>query len=428
MDDASAFADDRNVEFAETSEVPDRLARGYASTAPAVDRAPQPKGPGPGRQILEAVRQADEPAPKRRSCKRLLLVPILLGLLGAAGWYGHYWYETGRYLEETDDAYLRADNVTVSPKVGGYVAEVHVTDNQRVRAGDVLARIDDRDFKAAVNQAKADVAQARAAIDSLDAQIALQQSSIDQARADVATAEAALNFAQQQYDRAEALAQRGVGTVQQAQQTGSDLLQKRSALIRARAAQEAATRQIAVLRAQRESAVATLAGKQAALEQAELNLGYTAITAPIDGVVGDRSLRLGLYLQPGTQILTLVPMDKGLYVVANFKETQVGHMVQGEPVEISVDALPGHVFKGRLDSIAPGTGAQFALLPTDNATGNFTKIVQRVPVKILLDGRDAALARLRPGLSVQATVDTRDEEHIAARNGLELAAREGAGR
>jgi len=340
--------------------------------------------------------------------RHVLLLVTLLVVIGVAASYGYHWWMTGRFLEATDDAYTQADAVTVAPRVVGTVSEVLVTDNQRVRAGQVLARIDPRDFRAALDQARADADSAQAEIGSLDAQIKLQSATIEQAQSDVASAQAALDFARSDYARYTELMRNGNGTVQRAQQAEADIRSRTAALARSRAGYEAAGQQVQVLRAQRAKAVAALARARAAVEQATLNLSYTTITTPIDGAVGDRGVRLGHYVQPGTRMMDIVPIGRDIYVVANFKETQLARMWRGERVAIAVDMLPDISLSGHVDSLAPGSGAQFALLPPENATGNFTKIVQRVPVKILLDPTDAAtLAKLRPGLSVYATVDTR---------------------
>jgi membrane fusion protein (multidrug efflux system) len=346
--------------------------------------------------------------PRRRGVRRVLLVVVLLVVVAVAAGYGYQWWTTGRFLQATDDAYTHADAASIAPRVAGTVSEVLVTDNQRVRAGQVLARIDPRDFRAALDQAKADAGSAQAEIGSLDAQITLQSATIEQAQADIVAAQAALDFARSDYTRYTDLMRSGNGTVQRAQQADTDIRSRTAALARSRAGYAAAEQQVQVLRAQRAKAVAALARARAAVEQATLNLSYTTITAPIDGAVGDRSLRLGQYVQPGTRVMDIVPTGRDIYVVANFKETQLARMWRGERVAIAVDMLPDVSLNGHVDSLAPGSGAQFALLPPENATGNFTKIVQRVPVKILLDAADAAtLAKLRPGLSVYATVDTR---------------------
>jgi membrane fusion protein (multidrug efflux system) len=332
-----------------------------------------------------------------------------------------YWYTTWRWLEWTDDAYTQADNTAIVPRVSGYISELLVTDNQRVKAGEVLVRIDPCDYQAAVDQAQADVAAAEANVRGLDAQIAEQQAAIEQAHADVASAESDLAFAQQEYARYSTLAKTGAGTVQRAQQAATDLRGKVAALKHNQAALAAAEKQIDVLRTQRAQAQATLKHNRAILDQARLNLGYTVIKAPVDGAVGDRAARVGLYVQPGTQLMTIVPIGTGVYVVANFKETQIGRMFHGEAADFTVDAFPGAHLHGTLDSIAPGSGQVFALLPPENATGNFTKIVQWVPVKILPDPTtDPVLDRIRAGLSVEATVDTRTDHRNAARRWFRL--------
>jgi membrane fusion protein (multidrug efflux system) len=320
-----------------------------------------------------------------------------------------YW-KTGRFMVSTDDAYVQADNTLIAPRVSGYISQVLVTDNQQVKAGQVLARIDDQDFQTALHQTTADRLMAEAEIRSIEAQLALQASVIEEANQQVASADAALRFAQQDHARYDALSRTGAGTIQSAQQTESALVQRTAALLQARAAYAAAKQQVDVLEAARVKAAAQLEHYRAAEHQADLNLGYTTITAPIDGTVGARSLRVGQYVQAGTQLMAVVPLD-AVYVVANFKETQLTSVRPGQPVEISVDTFPDATIRGHVDSVAPATGLQFALLPPDNATGNFTKIVQRLPVKIVLDkdfgdhGPGAGL--LRPGMSVEPVIDTK---------------------
>lgn len=351
---------------------------------------------------------AGNEGPRRFPIRRAILGLVVLLAISGAAWYGRYWWTTGRFIEGTDDAYTHADAVTIAPRVAGYVSEVLVTDNQRVRAGQIVARIDKRDFQAALDQARADADSAQADIGALDAQIAWQHANVEQAQSDIAAAQAALDFAKADYGRYMDLMRSGNGTVQRAQQAESDIRSRTAQLARARAAFEAAQQQVQVLQAQRAKAIAAHARALAAMEQAALNLSYTDIAAPVDGAVGDRSLRLGQFVQPGTRIMDIVPVARDIYVVANFKETQLADMWRGERASISIDMLPDVRLTGRVDSLAPGSGAQFALLPPENATGNFTKIVQRVPVKIVLDpADDATLAKLRPGLSVYASVDTR---------------------
>jgi membrane fusion protein, multidrug efflux system len=361
------------------------------------EKRERPSRPGAGSKPIRGLRQ------RLRSA---LVAAGAVGLLVAAGLYGQYWWTTGRFLVSTDDAYLQADNVIISPKVSGYVAQVLVADNQPVRAGQVLARIDDRDYRAALEAAQADLAAQRASIDNLTEQVAEQGLLITEARATVAADRAALVFARQDYERYATLSKNGAGTVQAAQQSTSNVQQKQAALDHDTAAVAAAAKQVDVLTTQLAQARATLAQKQAALRQAELNVGYTTITSPIDGTVAARTLRVGQYVQAGTQLMTEVPLQ-AVYVTANYKETQLTDVRAGQPVTLDVDTFPGATVHGVVDSIAPASGQEFALLPPDNATGNFTKIVQRVPVKITIDPRDKLIGRLRPGMSVEPTIDTK---------------------
>ncbi len=339
--------------------------------------------------------------------KQVLIGGAATLLLAAAGGWGYQWWSEGRFLEATDDAYVRADYTTIAPKVSGYIAEVDVEDNQAVATGQVLARIDDRDFRNALAQARADLGVAEANVANILAQTDQQQQTILQARAAIEVDEAARVFAQQDFDRYRDLQKTGFGTVQRAQQAASDILQKNAALTRDRAALAAAEKEISVLNTSLAKAQASLQHDGALVQQAELNLSYAKLTAPIDGMVGNRTLRVGQYVQAGTQLMAVVPLQS-VYVVGNFKETQLTHVRKGQPVEISVDSFPDVRFKGHVDSVAPAAGQEFALLPPDNATGNFTKVVQRIPVKITLDDF-SELDRLRPGMSVQPIIDTKVE-------------------
>lgn len=343
--------------------------------------------------------------PSRRAIRRAALaLAVALGTAGAAD-LGYDYLTTGRYLESTDDAYVKADSTIVSPKVSGYIAQVLVGDNQPVRAGQLLAEIDDRDFRAALAQAHADVGASEAAVRNLDAQLALQQPIIEQGTADVAAAEANLKFAQEEHARYDGLMKTGSGTVQRAQQTDAALRSSNAQWQHSRSGLLAAQRKVDVLSTDRAKAVAQLDRARAVEQQAALNLSYTRITAPVDGTVGARSLRVGQYVQAGTQLMAVVPLD-AVYVVANFKETQLTNVRNGQPVEVEIDSFRGAKLRGHVDSLSPASALEFALLPPDNATGNFTKIVQRVPVKIVLD--DITLkGLLRPGMSAVPTVDTK---------------------
>jgi len=337
--------------------------------------------------------------------KRALLGAGAAAVIGLAATYGVQYWQVGRFQVSTDDAYVQADNTTIAPKVSGYLHEVLVGDNERVKAGQTVARIDDRDFKVALDQAKADVAAARAAITSKQAQLEVQHAVINAARATVEVAEATATFAAQENKRYTDLASTGYGSVQNAQQAQSRIAGAQAAIQRDNANLVSAVKQVDLLNAEIVQAEATLARAQALQNQAELNLSYTTITAPIDAVVGNRTLRTGQYVQAGTQLMSLVPAS-GAYVVANFKETQLTDVHQGQAVEIAVDMFPGRRVHGHVDSLAPASGQEFALLPPDNATGNFTKIVQRVPVKIVLDDHNLT-GLLRPGMSAEPTVDTK---------------------
>nr|WP_249156781.1 HlyD family secretion protein [Bradyrhizobium diazoefficiens] len=350
--------------------------------------------------------------PSRQAIKRAALVLAAALGVAAAATFGHYYFTTGRYLETTDDAYVKADSTIVAPKVSGYIGEVLVADNEPVKAGQLLARIDDRDFRAALDQARADVAAASAAVRNLNAQIELQEPVIQQQAALVEASEAALKFAREEQARYDGLMKSGSGTIQRAQQTDAALREKSAQLAGERSALIAANKRIEVLATERAKAAAQLDRARAVEQQAALNLSYTQITAPVEGTVGARSLRVGQFVQAGTQLMAVVPLD-AVYVIANFKETQLTHVRNGQPVELTIDGFHDIRLRGRVDSLSPASGLEFALLPPDNATGNFTKIVQRVPVKIVLDDHDLK-GLLRPGMSAEPTINTKSAA-VAAR-------------
>jgi membrane fusion protein, multidrug efflux system len=343
--------------------------------------------------------------PSRQAMRRVgLALALSLGVAGAAD-FGYGYLTIGRYLETTDDAYVKADSTIIAPKVSGYVAQVLVGDNEKVEAGQLLAQIDDRDFRTALNQARADVAASEATVRNLDSQIELQQPLIAQQTADVDAAEANLKFAREEQARYDDLMKSGSGTVQRAQQTDAALRERSAQLQHGKSGLIAANKKVEVLSTERAKAVAQLDHARAVEAQAALNLSYTQITAPVEGTVGARSLRVGQFVQAGTQLMAVVPLD-AVYVVANFKETQLTHVRNGQPVEIQIDSFHDTRLKGHVDSLSPASGLEFALLPPDNATGNFTKIVQRVPVKIVLDDQRLK-GLLRPGMSAEPTVNTK---------------------
>jgi len=352
----------------------------------------------------EAVTEV--PAPRKPKLKKLLFVGVGLAALIGAGYLGWDYWTVGRYLVSTDDAYVQADNTIVAPKVSGYLDNVLVNDNQTVKAGQILAHIDDRDFRTALDQAKADVTAAEATVAGKQAALATQQSVIDAARATIQVDNANLTFAQQDDDRYKSLATSGYGSTQNSQRAGSRNAETRAVLARDTAALATALSQVDILKAQLAEAQGSLAHDRAAAHQAELNLSYTDIVAAVDGVVGNRTLRIGQYVQAGTQLMAVVP-TQAAYIVANFKETQLTDVQPGQAVEVEVDMFPGKIAHGHVDSMAPASGQEFALLPPDNATGNFTKIVQRIPVKIVLDPGSPLAGDLRPGMSVNPTIDTK---------------------
>ena len=371
--------------------------------------------------MVDATSGASQSAgyqPRRQTVKQILKRGVtsllLIGALAAAGYYGQQYWTIGRFLESTDDAYVKADFTVISPKIAGYITDVLVEDNQAVKAGQVLARIDDRDFRTALDQAQATVTASQAAIRNLDAQIDLQQSVIDQEKSNITAAEAASKFAEADQARYRNLMQSGFGSVQRAQQTEAASSEKQAAVQGSRAGLVAAQKKIDVLTTERAQLVAQVGRDQAIAHQAELNLSYTTITAPVDGTVGARSLRVGQYVQAGSQLMAVVPLH-AVYVVANFKETQLTYVRQGQPVDVEVDTFPGVKLHGHVDSLSPASGLEFALLPPDNATGNFTKIVQRIPVKIVFDNTDL-VGLLRSGMSVTPTIDTKQATQEAKRN------------
>ena len=349
---------------------------------------------------------------RKTGLRRLLLVGASAAVVAGAGYFGWQYWTVGRFQVSTDDAYVQADNTTIAPNVSGYIAAVLVGDNEPVKAGQTLARIDDRDFRVAVEQAKADVAAADAATAAKQASLDAQASIIDAARAAITVDQANLTFADQEDRRYSALAATGYGSQQNAQQAASRIAASRAALARDTASLETATRQVDVIKAELDQARAARARSQAVQDQAELNFSYTTIVSPIDGVVGARTLRVGQYVQAGTQLMAVVPLSSA-YIVANYKETQLPDVRSGQPVEIEVDTFPGRPLRGHVDSIAPASGQEFALLPPDNATGNFTKVVQRIPVKIVLDASADIAEALRPGMSVYPTINTKTATNVS---------------
>jgi membrane fusion protein, multidrug efflux system len=366
------------------------------------DRHPAPPGEDP---------------PRKGGLRRLLALSLGTALLASVSGGGYLYWNYASHFETTDDAFIAARQFAVESKVSGYITAVPVTDNQHVKTGQVIARIDPRDYRTALAKAEAQVEAAQASIANTTAQITVQQAEVAQNESRVQQQRANLTFAQQQESRYTKLAKDGWGTVQDAQQYSSQQSQAAAALKSAQDALVAAARQLTVLKAQLGGAEANLAQAIAQREQAQLNLSYTIITAAQPGRVVQLSGAIGQYAQPGTAIAMFVPDD--IWVTANFKETQLDQMRPGDKVTLHIDAYPDHAVNGHVASVQPGSGTAFSVLPAENATGNYVKIVQRVPVKIVLDNPPADVA-LGPGMSVDPTVRVDPRASVAERLGRML--------
>jgi membrane fusion protein, multidrug efflux system len=337
---------------------------------------------------------------------RVLVFIVALGILIIVTTRWNRW-QGGAGWQVTDDAYLQADITPIAAKVGGYLREVPVQDYERVHAGQVLAQIVDDDYRAAVAQAEAGVASATAQSAALEAQRKLQMSNVQAANAVVASATATLEQNARDLARQKKLLETGSSSTEASEKIETARAQLTAQLAQSRAQAQSASRQLGVLGAQEAQAEAAIEGQRAALAIAKLNLSYTKIVATQDGVIGQRQVKPGQYVGVGTQITTLTPLPN-IWVIANYKETQLTHMALGQRAEITVDTFPGRTLHGHLLAFAPASGSQYALLPPDNATGNFTKIVQRIAVKITIDDAAGLTDRLYPGMSVEARIDARD--------------------
>ena len=382
--------------------------------APAARGTPAAAPPAP------EIEAAGGPATSGKR-KRLLLGAAAAIALAAGGWYGENYLTVGRYIVSTDDAYVHADMTTLAAKVSGYVSSVDAPDNSVVHAGDVIARIDDGDYRIARDAARDKVETQRATIARIGEQIRAAQAQVEQTKAQLVSAQAAATRADSEYARQLTLAQRDFASRQTLEQAQASRDQSAAAVESAKAAIDAALANVAVLRAQQQEAQRGLKELQTAEAKAERDLSFTVVRAPIDGVVGNRAVQAGDFVQTGTRLASVVPLD-AVYVDANFKETQLARLRPGQPVEVSVDALPDHDIKAIVASVSPASGSVFSLLPPDNATGNFTKIVQRLPVRIRLPDDVRTKRLLRPGMSVVVNVDTRSKQTVAAGSGLSLAA------
>jgi membrane fusion protein (multidrug efflux system) len=338
--------------------------------------------------------------------RRAALGVVLLLAVGLGGYYGHYWWTAGRYLVSTDDAYVGARHATLSPKISGYIVAIAVDDNARVKAGDVIARIDDGDYRLAAQIAQDQAAVQEATVARLGKQIIAQQAGVDQAKAQLASAKAGALRADLELKRQQDLARREINSRAQMEQAETNADQATAAVQAAEAAVAAAAANVEVLKAQQEEAQRSLRQLKSALAKAERDLSFTVIRAPFDGVVGNRAVQVGDFVQPTQRLASLVPLG-AVYIDANFKETQLARLRTGQTASISVDALPDRKITGTVESFAPASGSVFTLLPPDNATGNFTKIVQRIPVRVRVPADVAGEEVLRPGMSVVVSINTK---------------------
>jgi membrane fusion protein, multidrug efflux system len=384
---------------------PDALLRNTPAD-PAAETPTKPDGLKRPAAAAPPAPPAQGQAPVRKSRRKLVFAALLAIAAVAGAVYGHYWWTTGRFIEETDDAYVGADTATIAAKVAGYVSAVQVKDNEQVRAGQVIARIDDGDYQLAAQSAADQVATQMATVMRIETQIAAQQASVDQATTQVASAKAAETRTALELKRQQALAANKYASQQTLEQAQAAHEQAVAAVDGAEAGVTVAKTNIGVLQAQEKEAESTLAQMKTALAKAERDLSFTVIKAPFDGVIGNRAIKLGDYVQPAQRLLSLVPLNH-VYIDANFKETQLEGIKPGQAVSISVDALPDQTITGEVVSIAPASGSVFSLLPPDNATGNFTKIVQRVPVRIGVPVSVADRDLLRPGMSVVVSINTK---------------------
>lgn len=384
------------------------------STPSPVDRNEAPPVAEPETGVPHPISETQADKPKRRSP----VLPIILAALLAGGaWYGYQWWTDGRFMVSTEDAYIEGDIAIISPKVSGYVAKVNVTSDQVVHAGDPLVTLDGGDYQIAYDQAVASKESSELAVSRIDAQIVGGQASVAQAKAQLGSLQAAVRGAEITERRATELASKSVGTAADLDNAKVALDQARANLVAGQAAVDSAEANLSILKAQREEAVNAVRVQDQVVAKAKRDLDFTVLKAPYDGVVGNLSVQTGDLVSAGKRLAALVPTNE-LYIEANFKETQIAHLVPGSKVSIHVDAYGDDPLEGTVTSIAPASGAIFSMLPAENATGNFTKVVQRVPVRIALPKEALAGGHLRAGLSVIVDVDTRtapDGQALAAK-------------
>ncbi|MET0748712.1 MAG: HlyD family secretion protein [Rhizobium sp.] len=369
-----------------------------AAEAPVADARTAPAAP-----VAAAPVVADKPEKKRRS---LILPIIIIVALIAGGWYGYNWWTTGRFLVSTDDAYVGGDMAVISPKVTGYVAKVNVVANQQVKAGDVLVTLDAGDYQNALDQAQAQIMTEQLSLQTIDAQIVGAKATLAQAQAQKVALQATVRGAQITQTRATQLESKSAGTTANVDAATIALDQANANLVAGDANIASAQANISLMQAQRKQAEGTVKTLEISRDKAARDLSFTVLKAPYDGVVGNRSVQDGDYVSSSTRLMAIVP-TRQLYIDANFKETQIQHLVPGSKVDVHVDAYSDNPIVGTVESIAPASGSVFSLLPPENATGNFTKVIQRVPVRIALPQDALDSGRLRAGLSVVVDVDTR---------------------
>jgi membrane fusion protein, multidrug efflux system len=375
--------------------------RQFPAPAPASKVEAPVKSEAPQHDMVTAT-----PAPPKRSVKRFILPVIIVAAVGAGAWYGHEWWTTGRFMVSTDDAYIQGDITAIAPKITGYIDTINVVANQRVKAGDPLITLDNGDYTIAEEQAEAQIATQRLTLLRIQAQTEAAKASVKQVEASKVAAQAVLTNAEAAATRAGQLHATRFASQSQLDDATAALDQAKANLVSADAQIAAAVANVGVLEAQYKEAEGSIASLQLSKDKAARDLSFTVIRAPLDGVVGNLSAKKGDLVTPGQRLAALVPVNS-LYIDANYKETQLRDIVPGEKVRVRVDALSGDTFEGTVASIAPASGAVFSLLPAENATGNFTKVVQRVPVRIALPADILASGRLQAGLSVIVDVDTR---------------------
>jgi membrane fusion protein (multidrug efflux system) len=373
------------------------------SLVPAGGRAVEQKAPSPE---AEAQSFKAKPAAGLKANRKVLLAGGVAIALAAAAWFGFDYVTIGRYVVSTDDAYVKANNTTLGAKVSGYVSDLAFEDNSQVRAGEVIARIDDGDYRLAVASARDKVATQQATVERFDRQIVAQRAAVEQAKAQLSSAKAAQIRMQSEYERQQTLSGKEFASKQTFEQAIANRDQAVAAVKSAEAAIDGAAANVGVLEAQKQEAAGVLAELKTARAKAERDLAFTEIKAPVDGVIGNRAVQLGDFVQTGQRVAALVPLSD-VFIDANFKETQLAKLRPGQPVSIKVDALPGQKIEGVVQSVAPASGSVFSLLPPDNATGNFTKIVQRLTVRVRVPADVAERNELRPGMSVIVNVNTK---------------------